>query len=142
MEMKCIMVRNIGAFELTRTPIGNPMDDEVVIKVEVTGLCRTDLKLIRVGHRDLVLPRIPGEEVVGIICKMGSAVTGFREGDRVYVYPGIWCGICPSCLAGAQNLCRKILTLTLSFFKLIYERRMKSPESVKTLRLQCPNIAI
>ena len=60
MEMKCIMVRSIGSFELTRTLLGNPMDDEVVIKVEVTGLCRTDLKLIRVGHRDLVLPRIPG----------------------------------------------------------------------------------
>ena len=108
MEMKCIMVRNIGSFELTSIPLGNPKDDEVVIKVEVTGLCRTDLKLIRVGHRDLVLPRIPGEEVVGVICRTGSAVTGFREGDRVYVYPGIWCASCPSCLAGAQNLCRKM----------------------------------
>ncbi|MFZ3047664.1 MAG: alcohol dehydrogenase catalytic domain-containing protein, partial [Desulfatirhabdiaceae bacterium] len=69
MEMKCIMVRKIGTFELTRIPLGNPLDDEVVIKVEVTGLCRTDLTLIRVGHRDLVRPRSPGEEVVGVICK-------------------------------------------------------------------------
>jgi L-iditol 2-dehydrogenase len=124
MEMKCVMVRKIGAFEITRTPLRDPLADEVVIQVEVTGLCRTDLKLIRVGHRDLVLPRIPGEEVVGIIRKMGSEVaplsyqtdlqgsqypeTHFRQGDRVYVYPGIWCGNCPSCLAGAQNLCRRM----------------------------------
>jgi L-iditol 2-dehydrogenase len=124
MEMKCVMVRQVGDFEITRTPLQNPLEDEVLIQVEVTGLCRTDLKLIRVGHRDLVLPRIPGEEVVGIIRKMGSAVealssqarvkeidtsvAGFREGDRVYVYPGVWCGNCPSCLAGAQNLCRSM----------------------------------
>lgn len=124
MEMKCIMVRKIGKFEVTRTSLRNPLADEVVIRVEVTGLCRTDLKLIRVGHRDLVLPRIPGEEVVGVICKKGSAgatsscCAGFKsdaapgavfqEGDRVYVYPGVWCGNCPSCLAGAQNLCRQM----------------------------------
>jgi hypothetical protein len=35
--------------------------------VEVTGLCRTDLKIISHGHRDLVLQRIPGEEVVGAV---------------------------------------------------------------------------
>lgn len=35
--------------------------------MELTGLCRTDLRIIRHGHRDLVLPRIPGEEVVGRI---------------------------------------------------------------------------
>ena len=124
MEMKCVMVREIGDFEITRKPVENPQKDEVLIQVEVTGLCRTDLKLIRVGHRDLVLPRIPGEEVIGIIRKMGTdggvkpSITEFtagedshhrfREGDRVYVYPGIWCGNCPACAVGAQNLCRSM----------------------------------
>lgn len=122
--MKCVMVQEIGRFEITRKPIDNPQAGEVLIQVEVTGLCRTDLKLIRVGHRDLVLPRIPGEEVVGIIRKMSADVDvapdkigspeiagthpGFREGDRVYVYPGIWCGTCSACAAGAQNLCRSM----------------------------------
>ena len=31
-----------------------------------------------------------------------------RPGDRVYVYPGIWCGECPSCRRGAENLCRQM----------------------------------
>ena len=106
MEMSAILVRDIGAFELTTVPVRDLEDDEVLIEVEVTGLCRTDLKLIRVGHRDLTLPRIPGEEVVGIIRRTGGNVTTLREGSRVYVYPGLWCGRCPACLSGAENLCR------------------------------------
>ena len=106
MEMSAILVKEIGAFELTTVPVRELEADEVLIEVEVTGLCRTDLKLIRVGHRDLTLPRIPGEEVVGIIREAGGGVTAFQEGCRVYVYPGVWCGRCPSCLRGAENLCR------------------------------------
>ena len=88
MQMKCVQVLEIGKFQLTKVALRKPLDHEVVIKVSVTGLCRTDLKLIRVGHRDLVLPRIPGEEVVGTVCETGSAVAGIQTGDLVYVYPG------------------------------------------------------
>ncbi len=108
MEMTAVLVREIGAFELTRIALREPEDDEVLIEVEVTGLCRTDLKLIRTGHRDLTLPRVPGEEVVGVIRKVGRLVKGLEEGRRVYVYPGIWCGRCPSCRRGAENLCREM----------------------------------
>jgi L-iditol 2-dehydrogenase len=105
MEMDCIQVKEIGGFHALRLPVRLPQQDEVLIKVSVTGLCRTDLKLIRVGHRDLVLPRIPGEEVVGEIADRGASVTGLERGDLVYVYPGAWCGVCPACRRGAENLC-------------------------------------
>jgi L-iditol 2-dehydrogenase len=106
MKMSAILVREIGAFELTTVPVRDLEGDEVLIEVEVTGLCRTDLKLIRAGHRDLTLPRIPGEEVVGVIRRTGGNVTTLQEGCRVYVYPGLWCGRCPACRRGAENLCR------------------------------------
>jgi len=106
MEMSCIQVTEVGTFHLTRLPVQLPKADEVLIKVSVTGLCRTDLKLIRVGHRDLVLPRVPGEEVVGVIADTGACVVGLERGDLVYVYPGMWCGVCPACRSGAENLCR------------------------------------
>ena len=104
--MKAIVVENIGSFAIATLPIPQPGPTEVLLKVEVTGLCRTDLKIIEVGHRDLVMPRIPGEEVVGKICGVGAEVRGFSEGQRVYVYPGTSCGQCPPCLAGAGNLCK------------------------------------
>jgi L-iditol 2-dehydrogenase len=108
MDMRAILVRQVGAFEVTRVPLRDPLEDEVIVRVEVTGLCRTDLKLIRVGHRDLTLPRVPGEEVVGTVWKRGRHATSFTEGERVYVYPGIWCDTCPTCLQGAQNLCKEM----------------------------------
>ncbi len=106
MEMSAVLVRTIGDFEQANLPVRDIEDDEVLIEVEVTGLCRTDLKIIRVGHRDLTLPRVPGEEVVGIVRKRGDHVADLKEGQRVYVYPGVWCGECPACLRGAENLCR------------------------------------
>lgn len=108
METNCILVPEIGRFEWTRKTLRPLGTDEVLIRVEVTGLCRTDLKIIRHGHRDLVLPRIPGEEVVGIIVAKGNEVADFKVDDRVYVYPGVWCGQCRACAQGAQNLCREM----------------------------------
>ena len=108
MQMKCVQVSEIGKFKLKKISLQSPLPHEVVIKVEVTGLCRTDLKLIRAGHRDLVLPRIPGEEVVGTVRDVGSEVIGVERGQRVYVYPGAWCGRCSTCAAGAENLCQEM----------------------------------
>lgn len=103
--MKAVVVERIGSFalrEIDRPAIGPA---EVMVRVQVTGLCRTDLKIVRAGHRDLVLPRVPGEEVVGVIEDVGAAVSRFHTGQRVYVYPGTSCGTCDACRHGAGNLC-------------------------------------
>lgn len=106
--MKAVMISEIGSFSVTEIDIPKPTSDQVLLRVNVTGLCRTDLKIIRVGHKDLVLPRIPGEEAVGTICELGDKVTGFSMGQHVYVYPGTSCGHCKQCVAGAENLCREM----------------------------------
>ncbi len=132
--MQAVVIREVGAFELADLPVPEPGPGEALIRVSVTGLCRTDLKIVRHGHRDLTLPRVPGEEVVGEIVGLGPegsaaarpagaagpadspderafATVGsasFAPGDRVYVYPGVWCGECPSCRRGAENLCRRM----------------------------------
>ncbi len=106
--MKAVVVEKIGSFTIQERDIPRPGRDEVLLRVTVTGVCRTDLKLIRVGHRDLVLPRVPGEEVVGTICQLGADVKEYSINQRVYVYPGTSCGQCRQCLAGAGNLCREM----------------------------------
>jgi L-iditol 2-dehydrogenase len=106
--MQAVTVSGIDSFSLEKRAVPVLGPDQVLVKVIVTGLCRTDLKLISSGHRDLTLPRIPGEEVVGIVEAIGSKVCGIVVGARVYVYPGEWCGVCPTCLAGAENLCREM----------------------------------
>ncbi len=104
--MKAIIVNTIGSFAVADVAIPRPGEGEVLIETAVTGLCRTDLKIIEVGHRDLVLPRIPGEEVVGTIREAGPGVGTGYVGRRVYVYPGTSCGVCRACARGAGNLCR------------------------------------
>ena len=119
--MQAVVIREVGAFELADLPVPEPGPGEALIRVSVAGLCRTDLKIVRHGHRDLTLPRVPGEEVVGEIVRLGpegpaaarpagaaDPAPSLAPGDRVYVYPGVWCGECPSCRRGAENLCRQM----------------------------------
>jgi len=83
-------------------------DDEVLVKVEVCGVCRTDLHL---ADGDLTARRtgtVPGHEVVGEVVGLGAATTRFAPGDRIGI---AWlrrtCGRCRECRTGRENLCRR-----------------------------------
>ncbi len=104
--MKAVVVHQIGSFAWEERPLPVPGPNELRVAVAVTGLCRTDLKIIEHGHRDLILPRIPGDEVVGVVDAAGPGTDPDWIGARVYVYPGTACGLCPFCRSGADNLCR------------------------------------
>jgi len=103
--MQAVVVHEVGSFRLEDRPQPEPGPREVLVRVAVTGVCRTDLKIIRHGHRDLVTPRVPGEEVVGRVEGVGSDVDPSWLKRRVYVYPGTSCGRCRECRRGAENLC-------------------------------------
>jgi propanol-preferring alcohol dehydrogenase len=95
-----------GALELVERPIPAPRQDEVLIKVEACGVCRTDLHVI---DQELPVHRpgvVPGHQVVGIVTRAGQAVRRIRIGDRIGI---AWlrgtCGVCRWCLEGRENLC-------------------------------------
>jgi D-arabinose 1-dehydrogenase-like Zn-dependent alcohol dehydrogenase len=82
-----------------------PDPDGAVIRVEATGLCRSDWHGW-VGHDpDIALPHVPGHEFAGTIEAVGDRVTKWRPGDRVTVPFVCACGECPRCLAGDQQVC-------------------------------------
>lgn len=87
-------------------PKPKPKDDELLIKVKVCGVCRTDL---HVKDGDLPHPKLPlvlGHEIVGVVEEIGKNVKGFKEGDRVGVaWLGKSCGQCEFCQKGDENLC-------------------------------------
>ena len=83
-----------------------PGRGEVLLKVRVCGVCRTDLHL---AEGDLT-PRhagvIPGHEVVGEVIGQGPGAARFGTGERVGVaWLGGTCGACRFCLRGQENLC-------------------------------------
>ena len=106
--MQAVVVKAIGAFDLVEVEKPDPQAGMVLVKVAVAGMCRTDLKIVEAGHRDLVLPRIPGEEVVGTVVAVGPGVDSGLLDRRVYVYPGVRCGQCHQCRRGAENLCSRM----------------------------------
>ncbi len=92
-------------------PKPEPGPGEVVVKIEASGLCHTD---IHAAHGDWPvkpkLPLIPGHEGVGIVESVGSGVTEVEEGERVAVpWLGYACGACEYCASGWETLCEKQL---------------------------------
>ena len=84
-----------------------PGSGQVVVKIETSGLCHTD---IHAAHGDWPVkpqpPFIPGHEGVGIVERLGSDVRGLSEGDRVAVpWLGWACGACELCASGWETLC-------------------------------------
>jgi propanol-preferring alcohol dehydrogenase len=88
--------------------LANPsvLPDEVLVRIEACGVCRTDLHVVD-GELPLVKPPvIPGHEIVGIIERAGGRVRELVPGMRVGVpWLGGTCGVCAYCAKGRENLC-------------------------------------
>lgn len=91
-------------------PDPSPRSHGVVLRVEATGICRSDWHAW-MGH-DLVprLPHVPGHEMAGTIEALGEDVTRWEIGDRVTVPFSIGCGECRSCRQGHLNTCDSFFT--------------------------------
>jgi alcohol dehydrogenase, propanol-preferring len=90
--------------------VPKPVEGEVLIKVEVCGVCHSDLHVADGDWTQLAgivkKPLILGHEIVGIITEIGSASRDLKVGDRVGVPWIHWtCGKCELCLEGNENLC-------------------------------------
>ena len=83
-------------------------DDDVLIKINILGLCGSDLTTYR-GMNPLVsFPRIPGHEIAGEIVNTGKNTPGnLIPHQKVTIWPYSFCGICPSCRQGKINCCRE-----------------------------------
>ena len=82
--------------------------DEALVRVCACGINHLDL-WVRSGLRglDIQMPHILGNDVVGEIAAIGSAVRHLQTGDRTLVLPTLSCGTCPQCFSGDDNLCRQ-----------------------------------
>jgi alcohol dehydrogenase, propanol-preferring len=110
--MKAAVVRSfLQPLQIEDVPKPTPGPGEIIVKVEASGLCHTD---IHAAHGDWpvkpALPLIPGHEGVGIVESTGPGVVDVKEGDRVAIpWLGYACGACEYCGSGRETLCRRQL---------------------------------
>jgi alcohol dehydrogenase len=90
---------------IQNVPDPTPSPDGVVIKVEATGVCRSDWHGWQGHDPDIVLPHVPGHELAGTIAAVGPEVRAWQVGARVTVPFVCACGSCPRCLDGDQQVC-------------------------------------
>src|SRR3569623_1449224 len=91
---------------LENVPLPSPKKDELLVRVSVCGVCRTDLDIAE-GRLDCRrYPLVPGHQVIGRVATAATSDATFREGDRVGI---AWIhsadGSCRWCRAGTENLC-------------------------------------
>jgi len=91
--------------EVRQVPDPTPHPGGVVVKVEATGLCRSDWHGWMGHDSDIVLPHVPGHELAGTIQALGAGVTRWKLGERVTVPFVAGCGTCPECRSGNQQVC-------------------------------------
>jgi propanol-preferring alcohol dehydrogenase len=105
-----VLTRIGGPLEWTELAERVPGPGEIRVRVAACGVCRTDLHVLDGELPDIVLPVIPGHEVVGRVDALGAGVDGLRLGQRVGLpWLGHTCGVCPYCVGRQENLCDRPL---------------------------------
>ena len=104
--MKAVVFEKFGEKpELRTVPDPKPSPQGVVIKVEATGVCRSDWHGWMGHDPDIRLPHVPGHELAGTIVAIGGRGSRWRAGQRVTVPFVAACGRCLECTSGNQQVC-------------------------------------
>lgn len=106
--MQAAVVRSFtDPVEVCEVPIPRPGPGQVLVRIEASGLCHTDIHAAR-GDWPVKPkpPFIPGHEGVGIVEIVGAGVTNRTPGERVAIpWLGHACGHCGYCVSGRETLC-------------------------------------
>ncbi len=104
--MKAMVLREPGIYDIE--DVAKPMCPKggILLKVLACGLCGSDLRTLRSGHKNIKLPWTIGHEISGTVIEEGSDYTGiWKKGDKIAVAPMVYCGECEFCNAGIFELC-------------------------------------
>ncbi len=93
--------------ELIELGIPEIKPDEVLLKVKAAGICGTDQRILKSGHRRIPegSKRVLGHELSGEIVEVGNQVAWPTVGMRISVAPNMGCGHCDMCVQGFTQLC-------------------------------------
>jgi S-(hydroxymethyl)glutathione dehydrogenase/alcohol dehydrogenase len=103
--MKALVVNALSrGFDFEDVQIAAPIGREVLVNVQASGLCHTDL--LFATHNIVPMPSVLGHEVAGIVAAVGPGVAQFHVGDHVVGSLAQVCGACDRCLSGRSFQCK------------------------------------
>jgi S-(hydroxymethyl)mycothiol dehydrogenase len=100
-----VVLTDVGRFGIEEIEVDPPGSNEVAVRIEASGVCHSDLHVVRTGwaHR---LPVLLGHEGAGVVEAVGEGVAGLAPGDRVVLGWRSPCGRCRWCTRGDPRRCR------------------------------------
>jgi Zn-dependent alcohol dehydrogenase len=100
-----VVLSEVGRFDLEEIEVEPPGEGEVLVRIEASGVCHSDLHVVETGwaHR---LPVVLGHEGAGVVEEVGAGVVALTPGDRVVLGWRSPCGACSWCARGDVRRCR------------------------------------
>jgi S-(hydroxymethyl)mycothiol dehydrogenase len=105
MDRGAVLTAN-GRLAVAELELDPPGPGEALVRIEASGVCHTDLHIMRTGGWRQQPPILLGHEGAGVVEAVGEGVEHVAAGDRVMIGWRSPCGACPWCLRGARHLCR------------------------------------
>jgi alcohol dehydrogenase len=103
--MKAAVFERPGRIVIQERPIPEVGPTDALLRVTLTTICGTDVHILK-GEYPVTPGRIVGHEPVGVVERLGNAITGYEVGQRVIVGAITPCGQCNTCLDGHPSQCR------------------------------------
>ncbi len=105
-DMSAVILRGPMDYEVERVPVPECPESGILLKVKACGLCGSDLRTLKSGHRNIAYPWIIGHEISGEIVEAGAQYKGrWKKGDMLAIAPMAYCGTCDFCMEGKYDLC-------------------------------------
>jgi len=112
--LKALIYKDVDVVEVVERETPAPGAGEALVAVHAAGICGTDIAIATGKHPRAKPPLVLGHEFAGEVVALGAPSAeyvgggGVAVGDRVTVYPLLWCGECWSCTHGAAHVCRSL----------------------------------
>ncbi len=107
MSERGVVLGGRGSVAIEEIQVGEPGPGEVLVAVEATGVCHSDLHVIEEDGWGHAYPVLLGHEGAGTVESVGESVESLAPGDRVVLGWKTACGTCETCLRGAPRQCKR-----------------------------------